>query len=65
MSNDKIKCIWLNKKYGKGYWICDGLLKAVNEEICKKCKKMREKRKDELVRAVKKINNEIHNIKEG
>lgn len=32
---EDINCKWLNKEYGKGYYICNGLLKPVNEEICK------------------------------
>ena len=31
------ECRWLNKSFGDNYWICDGLLKPVNEEICKEC----------------------------
>lgn len=31
-------CMWLNKSFGDGHWICDGLLKPVNREICRKCK---------------------------
>lgn len=34
---EEINCMWLNKEYGKGYWICTGFLKPVNEEICKNC----------------------------
>lgn len=45
MSKD-IKCKWLNKSFGEKYWICDGLLKVTNIEICKKCKE-RLKIKDE------------------
>lgn len=37
-TEEKIKCKWLNKTYGKGYYICNGFLKPVTEEICKKCK---------------------------
>lgn len=29
------KRYWLNKEYGESYWICNGLLKPCNEEICK------------------------------
>lgn len=34
----EIECKWLNKTYGDGYWICNGLLKPTNEDICKICK---------------------------
>ena len=33
----EIKCKWLNKTYGRGYYICNGFLKTVNEEICQNC----------------------------
>ena len=36
---DKIDCIWLNKNFGKGYWICNGKLHPTNPEICMRCQK--------------------------
>ena len=36
-TEEDINCMWLNTEYGKGYWICNGFLKPVNEEICKNC----------------------------
>ena len=38
MSDKEISCMWLNTEFGKGYYICNGLLKAVTEEDCKNCK---------------------------
>lgn len=38
---EEINCMWLNKECGKGYWICNGFLKPVNEEICKNCEERR------------------------
>ena len=35
---EEINCIWLNKSFGEGYYICDGLLKAITKEDCKNCK---------------------------
>ncbi len=34
---EDIKCEWLNKSFGENCWICDGMLKTTNEEICKEC----------------------------
>lgn len=30
-------CKWLNKTFGDGYWICNGLLKPTSAEICETC----------------------------
>lgn len=35
---NKIKCMWLNKSFGDGYWVCNGKLHPTNPEICMKCK---------------------------
>ena len=43
MKEKEINCKWLNKNFGKGFYICDGLLKPVREEDCKKCKERIEK----------------------
>lgn len=42
MSEKPIECLWLNKEYGDGYWICTGKLKPTTEEICRKCIELRE-----------------------
>ena len=36
------ECKWLNKKHGKGFCICDILVKKVPNEDCKKCKRKEE-----------------------
>ena len=42
-NQEQINCKWLNKNFGKGFYICDGLLKPVTEEDCKNCKERIEK----------------------
>ena len=41
MEEEKIDCMWLNTAFGEGYWICNGLFKPTNKEICKSCKERR------------------------
>lgn len=43
LNKEEIDCKWLNKTFGKGYYICSGLLKAVTEEDCKNCEERIEK----------------------
>lgn len=43
LSKEEIDCKWLNKNFGEGYYICDGLLKAVTKEDCENCKERSDK----------------------
>lgn len=33
------ECCWLNKEFGKGYYICNAKFKVVSEEDCEECQK--------------------------
>ena len=43
MNDEEINCIWLNKSYGEGLYLCNGFLKPVNDEICKNCEERTDK----------------------
>ena len=45
--NKKINCKWLNTQFGNEYWICNGLLKKIDKEICEKCEHNSEEKCDE------------------
>ena len=30
-------CKWLNKTFGDGYWVCNGMLKPTSKGICEQC----------------------------
>ena len=43
LSKEKIECKWLNKKFGKGFYLCNAFLLPVTKEICINCKERSDK----------------------